>query len=102
MKDPDPRALELMEKFIRDRHARIGDARHKAYRKVADALEAAQHREKETRLAFERATKALVAAQREMDDFWAQWEHEARNELKPPWTEELAELLRGLRALKSD
>lgn len=101
MKDPDPRALELMEKFIRDRHARIGDKRHAAYRKAADALEAAQKQEREARLAFEQATKALVAAQREMDDMWAEWEHESRD-MKAPWPEELAELLRGLRALKMD
>ena len=101
MKDPDPRALELIEKFIRDRHARIGDKRHAAYRQAADALEAAQAQEREARLSWEQAQKALAAARRELDDLWAEWEQTSKD-MRPEWRDELAELARGLRALKKD
>src|SRR5262249_6307896 len=73
VKDADADALDLMETFIRKRHARMGE-RHAHYRRVADALEAAQARERAARQEWDLAREAVAAAKRAMEEFWVEWE----------------------------
>ncbi|HKA88591.1 MAG TPA: hypothetical protein VKE22_13065 [Haliangiales bacterium] len=105
MKDVDPRALELLEKFVRAHHDRVGAKHHAEYRAAADALEAAKLREREARREWDDARAAVVAAQRALDDLWADWEEASRDmapELRAELRAELAELGRQLRMLKKD
>jgi hypothetical protein len=73
MDNPDPRLLEVLEQFIRERHTGLAEVKSK-YRQCTDRLEGARAAESQAQKALESARAELAAAQADMTQVWEEFE----------------------------
>lgn len=96
MDNPDPRLLEVLEQFIRERHAGLAEVKLK-YRQCTDRLEGARAAEAQAQQALEAARAELTAAQADMTQVWEEFERISQR-VDAGMRERFAEAIRAVSA----